>query len=33
MADLIDWTRREGPNAEDRTEASSAELIERGLVL
>jgi len=33
MADLIEWTRREGPEAEDRTEASSAELVERGLVL
>jgi dTDP-L-rhamnose 4-epimerase len=33
MADLIDWTGRETPKAEDRTEASSAELVERGLVL
>ncbi len=33
MADLIEWTRREAPEAEDRTEASSAQLTERGLVV
>jgi dTDP-L-rhamnose 4-epimerase len=33
LADLIAWTRREAPEAEDRTEASSAQLAERGLVV
>ncbi len=33
MAALIEWTRREAPKAEDRTEASSAQLTERGLVV
>jgi len=33
MAALIEWTRREAPEAEDRTEASSAQLTERGLVV
>ena len=33
MADLIEWTRREAPEAEDRTAASSAQLAERGLVV
>jgi dTDP-L-rhamnose 4-epimerase len=33
MADLIEWTHREAPEPEDRTEASSAQLAERGLVV
>ena len=33
LAALIDLTRREAPEAVDRTEASSAQLAERGLVV
>jgi dTDP-L-rhamnose 4-epimerase len=32
MRDLIEWIRRESPDATDRTEASTVELISRGLV-